>query len=167
MNGDARQEPIAGRLQLPAGYEVADANEPLLSWASVEERLEQAQNYWLATTSPDGRPHLAPLWGVWVDGHLYFDGIPTARWARNMAANPAISMHLESGTEVVIVDGVGEDVESVTDADVAARIIASWDTKYGELHPEPVTRGIFRLRPRSARAWTRFPRDATRWRFSD
>jgi hypothetical protein len=73
---------------MPEGYQVAADEEPLLPWSRVVERLEQAQNYWLATTWPDGRPHVTPLWGVWVDGALYFDGIPTARWARNMAASP-------------------------------------------------------------------------------
>jgi hypothetical protein len=129
---------------MPVGYTVADADEPLLPWASVVQKLERAQNYWLATTSPEGRPHVAPLWGVSVEGALYFDGIPTARWSRNMAANRTISIHLESGADVVIIEGDGEDVESVTDDDVASRIIASWDAKYGELLPEPVSRGMFR-----------------------
>ncbi|MEI6136703.1 MAG: pyridoxamine 5'-phosphate oxidase family protein [Chloroflexota bacterium] len=30
-------------------------------------RLRTAMNYWIATTRPDGRPHAAPVWGVWLD----------------------------------------------------------------------------------------------------
>lgn len=115
----------------------------------------------------DGQPHVTPLWGVWVDGALWFDGIPTARWARNLAANPAIAIHLESGDDVVILERDAEDVDAVTDADLAARIVEAWEAKYGEALPQPATRGIFRLRPRAARAWSRFPHDATRWRFLD
>lgn len=59
--------------------------------------------------------------GAWVAGALYFDGIPTARWARNLVANPHAAVHRESGTDVVILDGLVEDL--VTGAEVAARII--------------------------------------------
>lgn len=159
--------PRARRLALPAGYEVAADDAGLLPWSRVAEWLARSRNFWLATTRPDGSPHVTPLWGAWMDGALYFDGIPTARWARNLAANPAAAVHLESGDDVAILEGVVEDIESVTDADLAGRIIAAWDAKYGRLHPEPAARGIFRLRPRAARAWTRFPDDATRWRFPD
>jgi hypothetical protein len=158
-------EPSARRLAMPRGYQVAADGEPLLPWSHVEARLAQARNYWLATTWPDGRPHVTPIWGVWVDGAFWFDGIPTARWARNLAANSAVAVHLESGDDVVILDGVAEDVEAVTDATLAARIVAAWQAKYGDLLPQPAERGIFRLRPRAARAWTRFPHDATRWHF--
>lgn len=158
-------EPEARRLKLPKGYQVAAGKEGLLPWARVVEWVEQALNYWLATTRPDGRPHVTPVWGAWAGGALYFDGIPTARWARNIASNPAAAIHLESGTEVVILEGVVEDV--VTDADVAARIVAAWTAKYGRLLPEPATSGIFRLRPGTARAWSQFPDDATSYRFPD
>jgi len=154
-------------LRLPPGYAGAATQEAILPWQHAEERLERARNYWLATTHPEGRPHVAPIWGVWMDGALYFDGIPTARWARNMAANPAVAVHLESGGDVLILEGVGEDVERVDDADLAARIVEAWDTKYGRVHPQPETNGIFRLRPRTARGWSRFPDDATLWRFPD
>jgi len=116
-------------------------------------------------TWPDGCPHVAPIWGVWLEQVLYFDGIPTARWARNLAANPSVALHLESGTEVVILDGIGEDIATVNDRDLAARIVEAWDSKYGRLHPDPVANGLFRFRPRTARAWSQFPDDATRWTF--
>ncbi len=75
-------------------------------------------------------------------------------------------MHLESGDDVVILEGVVED--TVTDAEVGARIVEAWTAKYGRLHPEPATRGTFRLPPRSARAWSDASlEDGTRWRLAD
>lgn len=161
-----RHQPVGSRVDRPVAppmYGFARAAAPTLEWPSVEARLSEARNYWLATVRPDGRPHVTPLWGVWVDATFYFSGIPTAHWARNLAANPQVTAHLESGDEVVIVEGMAEDV--VTDADVGERIIAAWDAKYGRLHPEPSTDGIFRLRPRTVRAWTDPDTfgDATRW----
>ncbi len=105
MGEEIRGEPRASRLRMPGGYLQAAEDDPLVPWSAVVERLERAQTYWLATTGPNGRPHVAPVWGVWVDGAFYFDGIPTARWARNMAANPALAVHLESGSDVVVLDG--------------------------------------------------------------
>ncbi len=156
------------RLSIPAGYNAAAADETtLLPWTHVVARLERAENYWLATTRPDGRPHVTPVWGVWVEDALYFDGIPTALWARNMVRNPAIAVHLESGVDVVILEGIGEDVTTIADHALAFQIVQQWDAKYSRLTPDPITNGIFRLRPSIARAWTRFPDDATRWQFSD
>jgi len=156
-------QPQVDRPQAPSVYGFSRATGPLLSWEYVEERLRAARNYWLATVYPDGRPHVTPVWGVWVDGMLFVSGFPKARWARNLAANPAVAAHLESGDEVVIVEGVADDV--VTDADLGARIVAAWNVKYGRLAPEPATDGICRIRPRTVRAWTDIEgfADATRW----
>jgi nitroimidazol reductase NimA-like FMN-containing flavoprotein (pyridoxamine 5'-phosphate oxidase superfamily) len=131
----------------------------------VEAWLREARNYWLATVRPDGRPHATPVWGVWVDGALYLSGFPQARWARNLAANPAVTAHLESGDLVVIIEGTAVDIE--TDAELGARIVAAWDTKYGRLAPDPAGDGISRITPSSVRAWTDSSSfsDATRWRW--
>ncbi len=160
-----RGEPRATPPQAPQSYPFPKATDGLLPWAHPLERLERARNYWLATTRPDGRSHVTPLWGVWVDGSLYFDGLPTTRWARNLAANPAASVHLESGDDVVILEGTVDDI--VTDADLGARIVGAWDAKYGRLHPKPDTQVIFRFRPRTARAWSSASLvDGTRWTFA-
>jgi hypothetical protein len=162
-------DPRASRPHAP-NYQIPASEEGLLPWSHVAERLERARNYWLATTRPDGRPHVAAVWGAWVDGALYFDGIPTSRWARNLAANPAAAVHLESGEDVAILEGTAEDV--TTDAELGVRIAAAYAAKYGlppgdRLIPRADTSGIFRLRPRLALGWTTFPTDATRWRFEE
>lgn len=164
MNGDiVRGEPEARRPMAPAVYAFSKNAKPMLPWSHVVERLERARNYWIATARPDGRPHVTPIWGAWVDGALYFDGHPATRWARNIAANPAVSAHLESGDDVVILEGAMEDI--VADENVGGRIVAAWDEKYGRLLPDPAGSGMFRMRVRSARAWsTSSLEDGTRWR---
>lgn len=127
------------------------------------QQLELARNYWLATSRPDGRPHVTPLWGAWMDEAFYFQGAPTSRWARNLAANPAASLHLESGDTVIIVDGKVDHV--VTDAALAARLVEAWHSKYGRMEPRPATDGLLRLRPRVARAWSEGLQNAARWTF--
>ena len=95
-------EPVARALQAPTVYRFPRSGQGFLPWSQVEERLTEAKNYWLATVRPDGRPHVTPVWGVWVDRELYFDGLPTTRWGRNLAANPQATVHLESADDVVI-----------------------------------------------------------------
>jgi len=152
-------------LNAPAGYAFPNDDAGLLAWSHAEQQLVQSRRYWLATTCPDRRPHVTPLWGVWVEGALYFDGHPHTRWARNIAANPAVSVHLESGDDVVILDGIAEDI--TTDDSLAQRIIAAWTEKYGRLFPDPAGSGMFRMRPRVGRGWsTESLKDGARWRFA-
>jgi hypothetical protein len=70
-----------------------------------------------------------------------------------------------SGEDVVILDGVAEDV--VTDTAVGDRIVTAWLATYGRLAPRPDSDGLFRLRPRTARAWSSSTlEDGTRWVFA-
>src|SRR5712692_1387743 len=103
--------PKASRPMMPGSYGMAEATggSGLLPWGPAEARLGAAHNYWLSTTRPDGRPHAMPVWGVWRDGVLYVGTDRGSRKARNLAANPACVVHLESGDDVVILEGVAEE----------------------------------------------------------
>ena len=159
-----RTDPIVSRPEAPESYAFGRNSAPLLPWSHVVERLERARYYWLATTRPNGHPHVTPVWGVWVNEALYLDGLPTTRWARNLAANPAVSVHLDDGNDVVILEGVMEDTN--TDSYAGSQIVQAWDSKYGRLQPDPVGSGILQLRPRTARAWSSESlEDGTRWQF--
>ncbi len=42
------------------------------AWSRARDELADADLYWLSTVRPDGRPHVTPLLGVWLEGALYF-----------------------------------------------------------------------------------------------
>lgn len=44
----------------------SEASEPV-SWQQVSDVLSAAELYWLTTVRKDGRPHITPLVGAWVD----------------------------------------------------------------------------------------------------
>jgi nitroimidazol reductase NimA-like FMN-containing flavoprotein (pyridoxamine 5'-phosphate oxidase superfamily) len=157
-------EPRVDRPRFPKGYKVPADTAGLLSWAPTRERLEQAPNYWLCTVGPGGRAHVRPLWGVWLDNRLYFEGSPLTRWARNMAANPQVSVHLESAGEAVIVEGTVEDVEDVGE-ELYTRVTDVYAAKYDGYRPED--HGFYVLRPRIVYAWSAPLQDATRWTFGE
>lgn len=157
-------QPTPERPHAPRSYAFSGEAAGQLPWKHAEERLERARVYWLATTRPDGRPHVTPLWGAWVAGALYLDGHPATAWARNLRTTPHASIHLESGSDVVILDGTVDDIH--TDAALGERIVAAWHAKYGKLEPDPVGSGLFRFLPTTARAWSSESLgDGTRWRF--
>ncbi len=145
-----------------ASYGVPDDEEGLLPWSFVTERLADDRAYWLSTTRPDGRPHARPTWGVWVDETLYCGGGERTRWVRNLAADPRLTVHRESGEEVVIVEGRAERIDEATaDADLIARVDDAYEAKYGTRHGTP----FFAVRPETVLAWHDFPTDATKWTF--
>jgi hypothetical protein len=158
--------PQAMPLHAPTAYAFPLDHAQFLSWEHVQQRLEQARYFWLATTRPDGRPHVTPLWGCWVDQCLYLDGSPHTRWARNLARHPAATIHLDDGNDVVILEGQVVDLPTLPDAARAQQIITMWLAKYGKLAPDPVGRGIFEFRPSSIRAWSaEHLHDGTCWRW--
>jgi|SRR5215211_1401876 len=60
------------------------------SWEVARDRLanpEEQRTSWLATTRPDGRPHLMPVIAFWIDGAIHIVAGEGTRKARNLAAN--------------------------------------------------------------------------------
>ncbi|MEX2161191.1 MAG: pyridoxamine 5'-phosphate oxidase family protein [Anaerolineales bacterium] len=156
-------EPIVSRPDMP-GYGIVGEKEGagLLPWSFVEERMAKAHNYWIGTVTPDGRPHAAPVWGLWHDGAFYFSTGSNSRKGRNLAARPLVSVHSESGDEAVMFEG---QVENVSDKALLKALDKAYKEKYGLPMQGPGI--IFRLKPDRAFAWREkdFPESATRWIF--
>ena len=107
-------EPTPRRPSFP-GYGVPDDPAGMLPWSWADERLLAARNYWVATAGP----HASPVWGLWQDGTLLFSCGRDSRKARALAQDARLVVHLESGDDVVIVEGVAEP-ETATVGDVEA-----------------------------------------------
>jgi Pyridoxamine 5'-phosphate oxidase len=142
-----------------------------LPWMWATERLNRSRNYWIATTRSDGRPHTRPVWGVWFDNAFYFSTGSLA--ASNLVTRPAITVHLESGSEVVIIEGVAE---TVNDATLVEQVVSLYNQKYNwNLDPRNVPDPFYVVRPQVAFGWhfdeSELNPDssglgtATRWRF--
>lgn len=143
------------------GYGVPESNKGLLSWDFVAGAMQAAQNYWVATVSPDGKPHTRPTWGVWMDDRLHFGGSPETRWSRNLQANPHISVHLESAWDgVVIIEGTVTRITDPNDLRMA-NIDAAYVAKYKMPHGIP----IWIVQPQKVIAWKEYPVSVTRWVF--
>ncbi len=161
--------PRAGRPLMPDGYGVPENNNDLLPWSYVDEKMSAAKNYWFATASSDARPAASPIWGVWLDGKLYGDGSPETRRMRNIAQNPRTVVHLESGDQVLILEGKASILTGAPERPLAERVAAAYTAKYGALGYSPTpdqwdAGGLLIFEPDTVMAWTQFPKDMTRWK---
>lgn len=145
----------ASRPTFGGGYGVPDDEKGMLPWSWAAGRLAKAHNYWVATNGP----HASPVWALWRDGALVFSCGPRSRKARELARDPRVVVHLESGDEVVIVEGEAEPVQ------VDDSVIDEYERKYAFRADK--AEGWYRVAPRRVLAWTEadFPRTATRFDF--
>lgn len=161
------------RPQMPDGYGIPETDDGMLAWADVEARLVAAPQYWMATTRPDGRPHVVPRWGVWLDGQFFYDGAPTTVHARNIAQRPPCTLHLEDGWKAVIVEGLSQPARP-PGLVLGARLAKGFAAKYADRGYEPTPNawegegagGLVTFVPTKAMAWFDFPTDVTRFRFT-
>lgn len=163
MTRDTNSGPQTTRPRFPKTFGVPRSLDGTLPWSWAEERLDRAKSYWIVTVRPDAKPHAVPVWGLWLEGELYFGG--AGRKGRNLRANPNVVVHLESADEVVIIEGVAERITELP-TDRALRLQDISVRKYGAWsEPSPDGEPTYLVRPHVAFGWSSLPRDATRWRF--
>jgi PPOX class probable F420-dependent enzyme len=161
--------PIASRPYMP-GYGIVDADQGtgLLPWSWATERLARSHDYWVATSGADGRPHVMPVWGVWMDEALWFSSSRGSRKARNLASNPRCAITTDNAYEPVVIEG---DAELIDERAAIGRFVERSNQKYETSYPleffiQP-SNACFRVRPVWAFGLTEsdFTGSPTRWTF--
>jgi PPOX class probable F420-dependent enzyme len=94
--------------------------------SSPLERLDAERNIWLVTVRPDGRPHVAPVWFVYVDDRIWIGTGATSVRVRNLRHREHVSACLEDGDRPVVVEGVA----IVHADDRPDRVVAAFARKY-------------------------------------
>jgi Pyridoxamine 5'-phosphate oxidase len=164
---------------------------PLIDWERIRARLDEGvtqapdtggpdrHTCWLATSNPDGRPHLAGIGALWVDDAFWFETGEHSRKGKNLARDPRCSLSVATQEFDLIVDG---EAELVRDAATVAAMAEHWaaagwparvdDTgtaitaEYSAPSAGPPPWSVYRLVPKRATALlTVEPGGATRWRF--
>jgi hypothetical protein len=141
----------------------------LLPWSWAVERLVPARTYWIATTRPDGRPHCRPVWGIWLPEGFWFSTGSLAR--HNLVVEPHITVHLESGDQVVILEGVAA---AATANEQLQPFLAAYNRKYdwdlvatsdGVADSSGAEGPVYLVRPEVIFGWESDLRAPTRWTF--
>ena len=149
-----------------------------IPWSRALEQLGSSSGrYWLATTKPDGRPHVAAVGALWVDGKIYFVSGTRTRKSRNLAANPScvVSVSL-TGIDLVLEGTAIRVADRPTLLRLAKRYAAQgWPAsvsgaaltaEYSAPSAGPPPWNLYVVRPSTAfGVSTADPPGATRWRF--
>ncbi len=158
--------PKVTRPKFPIGY--VDRPDSFIKWEWVAKRLTESKHYWLCSIRPDGRPHVVPRWCVFVEGKIYYDGSPETRHAQNIEGNPNVSVHLESGSEAVILEGIARPAGKPS-LELGKKLSQAY-RKYKEMGYSPKPNawdegGLFVFTPRQCIAWSNFTKDPTKFVF--
>ncbi len=135
----------------------------LLRWTWVARKMNECRTFWVATIyAGHGRPHVMPVWGVWVDDAFFFSTGRKSRKGQNLAANAACTIANDDGAEAVIVEGRAAELE---DAVVLERVAAAYKKKY-KMDPREMGEPLFKVEPEKVFAFIEksFPKSATRWK---
>ena len=116
----------------------------------TENRLNEERNIWMATVRPDGRPHLVPIWFVWLNNLIYIGMEPGSVKANNLAKNPKIALSLEDGSDVVICEGTAVTLHQP----YSDELLALFKSKYGwDMIGDPVHNLFFEITPNKWLGW--------------
>jgi len=155
-------------------------SEPM-PWSRVVKQLEAGDlkgSFWLATTRPDGRPHMAGIGAIWVDGKLYFVSGASTRKSQNLAQNSRCALSVSLPDIDVTVEGTAAVVrDQSTLARLAERFNAGgWPAEardgaltapYSAPSAGPAPWDLYEFTMAKAiGVSTAEPRGATRWSWS-
>ncbi len=150
------------------------------TWARGRTILRDAEVYWVSSVRPDGRPHVTPLLGVWLNGAMYFCTGEDERKAKNLTENPhcilTTGCNSLDGLDVVV-EG---DVAMASDEAELENVVNAYESKYGShfTAPEGTWFGLgdairrkeallYRLAPRRVLGFGKGETfSQTRWEFS-
>jgi hypothetical protein len=156
---------------------------PPLPWSRAEHQLEAAagQNttYFLATVRPDGRPHIAGVGALWVDGKFYFPSGAGTRKSRNLVERADCAISVKLPDLDLIVEGAAT---KVTDGRTLQRLAEHYDAQgwpatvkdgaftapFSAPSAGPPPWDLYEFTPRTAfGVATAEPYGATRWHFQN
>jgi hypothetical protein len=150
-----------------------------IPWSRALEQLEAGKGgtWWLATTQPDGRPHLTGIGALWVDGKVYIVSGATTRKSQNLSASPSCALSVSlPGLDLVIEGKAVKVTDEPTLVRLAARYAAQgWPARvengaftapYSAPSAGPPPWELYEIAPATAFGVAGAePWGATRWRF--
>jgi hypothetical protein len=156
-------------------------NLPPIPWAKVTDTLTSGEppdvRCFLATTRPDGRPHLAGVGALWDEGKVYIVSGPGTRKSQNLAQNPNCAVSMAFPAMDLVFEGRAERVtDDATLKHMAKRYGDSgWPARvedeaftydYSAPSAGPPPWYLYELTPKTVFAvLSEEPGGATRWRF--
>lgn len=154
-----------------------------LEWERVTESLDKTRDldaldaagrYWLATTRPDGRPHVMPVGIVWDSGKFYFTAGAGTQKAKNLAWDPHCVITVAAPRTDVVVEGEAQMIRDEEELRRVATLFKDWGPEvrggafwheYSAPSAGPPPWDVYEVTPATVYGLsTDEPHGATRWR---
>ena len=155
-----------------------------IPWSRALEALESDQRdtndtWFLATTRPDGRPHVAGVGAVWDNGKVYVVSGDGTRKSQNLAQNPNCAVGISKPGIDLVIEGTAE---RVTDDETLQRLAkryadggwaptvedGAFTHEYSAPSAGPPPWNLYAITPTTIfGVLGQEPGGATRWRFDD
>jgi nitroimidazol reductase NimA-like FMN-containing flavoprotein (pyridoxamine 5'-phosphate oxidase superfamily) len=123
----AEVEPAPEQLSSPRGTPLT-----ALSWADVQTRVAEAEDFLLATTDADGRPHVVPVLAVSLEGTVCFVSFRDARKTRNLERNSGCAVTVPGPEVDLVLEG---NAHLIRDAARLQKVADLFPAKYPWWHP--------------------------------
>lgn len=156
---------------------------PPLEWKRVIEALDgtrdlpvadSASHYWIATTRPDGRPHLAGVGIVWDNGTFYLSTGAGTQKGKNLAHDPHCMVSLAAPGVDIVAEGEAKIIRDEAELQRIAALFGGWDPQvrdgafwheYSAPSAGPPPWDVYEITPTTIFAVaTAEPNGATRWK---
>ena len=151
-----------------------------IPWSRALEQLDAGVDgtCWLATTRPDGRPHVAGIGALWLEGKFYIVTGASTRKGRNLTKNPNCTISVALKGLDLAVEGSAVKVKDDATLQRLARLYAgqgwpatvkdgAFTAPYSAPSAGPPPWDLYAITPKTAfGVATAEPHGATRWRFS-
>ena len=130
-----------------------------LTEAEVDAYLAVQRTIRLATCGEGGRPHVVPLWFVWLDRTVFMNSTRGNRTVRNLERNPVATGAVDDGGSYGELRGVvlSGPVERADGDPRVEEVRARWSAKYLGGRPVPYerwrNRQWLRMRPDRVVSW--------------
>jgi nitroimidazol reductase NimA-like FMN-containing flavoprotein (pyridoxamine 5'-phosphate oxidase superfamily) len=108
---------------------------PPLEWDRVVEALNRtrdlevsdaASHFWIATTRPDGRPHVAGVGIVWDDGRFYLVTGAKTQKGQNLARDPRCTVSVAAPGIDIVAEGEATIIRDEAELERIATLFSDW-----------------------------------------
>jgi hypothetical protein len=151
-----------------------------IPWSRALQQLDAGfeGTCWLATTRPDGRPHVAGIGALWLEGKFYIVTGANTRKGRNLIKNPSCTISVALKGLDLAVEGSAVKVRDDATLQRLAKLYAGqgwpatvkdggFTAPYSAPSAGPPPWDLYVVTPKTAfGVATAEPHGATRWRFS-
>src|SRR5438270_12393342 len=128
-----------------------------LTEQELEDLLATERTLRAATVSPEGLPHVVPLWFVWHDGAIWINSLRRSKRAHDVAAGSAVALCVDTGVEYEQPRGtvLYGRVAPASEATDLSHVRAAFARKYWGMDTIPALQGHDGLlvRPHNIVSW--------------